>query len=1034
MASPSEEDIDAAEEEENEWTWQQAGIALGTILGGGVAVKYGRKAISESLRRKVDDLPEFIGKTTKRSRASTFDKVVTATVQADQPIRSVINEFLGPTHAKRWGYKSDVANNVAIGAKVKHQLMTGRMVGTDRRTVPLAPVAQAFAKELSLDEQKRVGDALLAASTLDDVRRTGVQSALNVDKNGNPVDVAGLERLVRDTRADPRLSKYMDHVQTSFRDILEFRVARGTMSQDAADEFMRMRPNYVKMKRDVDVDARAAETNVFNANRDRGGGQARNVEENSGVQGGAVGNPFNVLFDDWADEIRRAELNDLRVSFLDQMAAIPANGVVRRIPNGVAPKTNEGLHTVWQNGKETSYHVSDPLISRALEMTPRASIQSLEQIRQIAQNVTTGPIGTLFNGFSVFVSPLYDTGLGMLNRPKGMKMGLITDAYTGAIRYMWDDVRGAMATNLADQMIRANTPLRNILGDNAVALLRDRFAASYEASTKAFMDEQGITSLTMHGTPDPTQVISGLHEVAPAYADDAARIAAQNEGIGLIEKAKGNNAYLAVKGNAVSRAYGNVVEAMHNGFRYSQVARNRDNMADVELASKARRISADAAQHGLDFNKPSEFFNKATGSFMYANLAMQALAHTGRSIAANPTNFMFNLGYVGTQLAALHYIAMATDPEAKLKHDNKSAAQKTTSVTTFGGAEIRIDPILRTAVAPAFALLDHLTGADTAKWDGNFMKYFDSILEGGEVDKEALAQDTSDTLWEVVKANNPFNPTGQPIIGAAMAGMGIDTGMSRVTGEPTPVRTQALSGEDPEAERIDGMGSAWAGNMVSTVLGVTGDSLWQMADDATRALNHKDGSVGDAMRVMADRYKDNIAKGSTVFTPLIFGNREPTFTATDTNTKIARKRMEGIEQYVKIGNLDVRADGTTGSQLHGEDPMTQEPGVKPQNNDIIGTKLDLISEHAAELNNELKEYRDDIGNLGKDAENVRNWYFTKQQERQGYINKNVEKRRYLTFQMLNIIRERELVVREQIGDPDFTFDQFDPEKYKVPLD
>jgi hypothetical protein len=264
--------------------------------------------------------------------------------------------------------------------------------------------------------------------------------------------------------------------------------------------------------------------------------------------------------------------------------------------------------------------------------------------------------------------------------------------------------------------------------------------------------------------------------------------------------------------------------------------------------------------------------------------------------------------------------------------------------------------------------------------------------------------------------------------------MGIDTGMSRVTGEPTPVRTQALSGEDPEAERIDGMGSAWAGNMVSTVLGVTGDSLWQMADDATRALNHKDGSVGDAMRVMADRYKDNIAKGSTVFTPLIFGNREPTFTATDTNTKIARKRMEGIEQYVKIGNLDVRADGTTGSQLHGEDPMTQEPGVKPQNNDIIGTKLDLISEHAAELNNELKEYRDDIGNLGKDAENVRNWYFTKQQERQGYINKNVEKRRYLTFQMLNIIRERELVVREQIGDPDFTFDQFDPEKYKVPLD
>lgn len=1059
MSQPLQEaELDAAEEQEQTNKWASAGLALTALVGGGTAIYYGRQLAARRLNDAAREAPSFVGKTVRRSRSKATDRAVGAMFRQDQPVRNAADDFLSPQQAKQYGYKSDLANNVSIGARVQHQFRTGRMIGvpprangTPRRTVPLAPLANAYAKELSLEEQRTVADALLAASALDDFRATGTLASLNRDKAGNPVNARDLEALVNSVKANPKLAKYMDGVQQSFADILEFRVARGLMTRATADEFKARRPNYVAMKRDLDTDAQLPEPNVYNANRDRGGGQSRATEELGGVQGGAVGNPFNVLFDNWATEIRRAEINDLRATFLQQMdqagGGMSRQGgrLVYRLPDGVKANTNEGKHVVHINGKAVTYQVNDPMLAQALEYAPRATIQTLERIRQISQSLTTGPIGTLFNAFAIAKSTLYDTTLGALLKPKDVHLGMINEvlsnihpkasigrldptqyvsAFTGAARYAWDDLRGAMAQNLSDQLIRDHSWLRSMLGDNAVVLLRDRLEASFEASVKSIMDEHGITSATMHGTPDPSQVLTSMGDVAPAFDNAAAKQRYLEDGLSLMDRAQGVNAYLGLKNNRIRRAYTSLLEAFHNGFRYSATAANIKRNKNMEkLASQMRRLSVDAAQHG-----GNRGLNKTLGSFMYGNLTMQTLYETGLAIRRNPTTFLANLGALGMTAAAMHYLALATDPAAKEKHKNKTAQQKAASITTFGGAEIPIDPILRIPISNTFTILDHVTGAHDGNWDGNFLEAFNNLLEGDWMDDEAYTEDASAVLKESVRTNLPIAPENNPISAALQAYLGIDPAMTRISGETTPVMTQRMSGMDMDKTRVDGMGSAYAENIVSSLFGTAGDSVWRMADDAGRAFGDT-GEVGAAVDAALSRYKDKMVNSTATLKPILFGGYEQVFSVTDTNWQLVRAREEGIERAVAVNTRDIRGAGDTGFTLGKDLNLPSDTQRAPQ--EMAGTPLDIIAASGQRLSNDLKYYNNILADLGKQTEAVRSFYTTPQEQRNGMINEINEQRKYYALLKLQLIRRVEQQVQDQIGDPDFRFDNFEPEQYQA---
>lgn len=1045
---PTEHEATAHEEENKLSRFSEAALAIGAVLTGGAVLKYGGdflKARSAAATDAENVLPKFTGKAYRTSRGGVLSKAKARFVQQDEPIRNMAEDFLGRTYAKQWGYRADRMTNVSIGARTKHFFQTGITPTVETRTVKLAPLAEAYAKELDPQEQRLVSDALNAASALDDYRATGVHSALNKDMEGNPVTPTQLEALVQTVTSNPKYSKYFNAIQKSYDDLLKYRVLRG---RDTHAEYLKLRerrPNYVAMNRNLEGDAPfATETRRYSANTDQGLGAARSLEEGGGIQGPTgVGNPFLALFDEWSNEVRRSDLNDLRADFLVNMDASGAlNRSGYKIIEKVTPnRTDDDIHRVRINGHEEAYKVRDPEVARALHMSPRASIKLLEGLRQVQQSATTGPLASVFNMFAATKSPIYDAMIANLARPKGVKLGLLNrtmlGGYTGAARYMWDDMRGAMATSLRDAMIRDNSWLKGLLGDKNLDNLATMFENAYENSIKADLDRYGISSATMHGSPDASQLSAGVEQVAPHFAqasqewirDDIAR-AAVNGDLGPVKAAiaTSKSAYATANASRLARVYGSVIEALHNGVRYSAHAANKGSLKNLEKhISDMRRLSADSSQHG-----GSDTWNRIFGSMMYANLGMQSLYEVGKRAVENPATFLVNVGTTVGTLAAMHYAALGSDPDAMEKHKLKTPQQKAISLTTFGGAEMPLDPVTRLVVAPLFALYDQMSGVNTGDYNPNFFKVMESWLEGETHPQDEASQEEAKIgLWEAVKANNPIAPSAFPPASIALASAGVDPGMSRMTDETMMEQTQRITGLEDDTRRPDALMSAHMENMITAMLSTAGRSILQMTDDMYRAWG-KSHDLSKSIDVGLSRWRDTAQKGAGLAKPL-FGDYPAVESASDTNFQLLREREPGIEQAIKVLNTDVKGEGITGlSPRNNTGWMPQEQGVAPPP-EIRGTELEYISSMAKLLNDgNLAPHQQILNTLGKQIEGYNAFYMAPISDRNVEINKINHERRYQRLFMLNIVKDYEEKISDRIGRP-FTFKDFNPKEYLNPL-
>lgn len=1045
----TQQDADTHDQDEKLNNYEKAAVAVGAVIGGAAIARYGHQFLGAREAASVlpDNLPQFTGKAYRTSRSGLASKAKTAIVQQDQPIRNMAEEFLGRNYAKQWGYRADRMTNVSIGSRVKHFFHTGELPATGGRSVKLAPTAEAYAKELSPDEQRLVSDALNAASSLDDYRATGVLSSLNRDREGNPVTAKQLSALVDSVKSNPKYAKYFDAVQKSYDDLLKYQVARGRMTHADYVKLREKRPNYVEMNRNLEGDAPfATETHRYSANTDQGLGAARATEEGGGIQGTTgVGNPFVSLFDRWTNEIRRSDLNDLRADFLVNMDARNAlNNKGLRIIEQVTPnRTDDDIHRVRVGGRELAFKVRDPEVARALHMSPRASYKTLEGLRQMQQSMTTGPLASVFNLFAATKSPIYDATIANITRPKGMKLGLanrlLVGGYTGALRYMWDDMRGAMATTLRDNMIRENSWLKGLLGDANLDNLATMFENSYENSVKADIDRLGITSATMHGSPDASKLASGVEQVAPHFAqaaedwirDDIA-LAASKGDLSPFKAtlATTKSAYASANASRIARIYGSVVEALHNGVRYSAHAANKGNIKNLdEHISAIRRLSADSSQHG-----GSDLWNKTMGSLMYANLGVQSLYEVARRAKEQPVTFLLNMGTLTGTIAAMHYAALGSDPVAMERHKAKTPQQRSISLTTFGGAEIPLDPVTRLYTSALFPLYDRISGVSDGNFNPNFFKVMESWLEGDapKVD-EATQKEMSIGLWEAVQANNPLSPASFPIANVGAASFGVDPGMSRVTDETTMERTQSLTGLEDDTSRPDSLLSAHMENMLSALFSTTGRSIYQMADDLTRSYG-KTSDLNKSTEVALNRWRDNAVKGAGPFRPILFGNYPSVESASDINYQMLKDREPGIKQATDVLSKDVKA----GNVVSGLNPFTarflpQEEGVAPPP-EVRGTELGYISSMASQLERQfLKPHRDILAGLGKQVEGYNAQYTTPYTERNVAVNKINEERRYQRLMMLNNTRRYEEIISQRLGRP-FTFKDFDPKDYLKPMD
>lgn len=1049
IENPTQEDVDKTEEDEQLFTWKNAGLALGALAIGAAGTKYARGAVTTAIENGDSTFARFAGKQFRKSGGGVKERFQSKVYQQDQPARNRADQWMTPEHAAEFKYNSDLMTNVSIGDRVAYTL----------RKRGILNVAQNYAKELGPDEQRIVDDALLAQSSLDDFNRTGTLSSLNLDRIGNTVTPAQLRTQVAAARANPKIVKYMDAITKGYQDLLYYKVARGRISPEKAAELRAKRQNYVHMSRDLETEAIKPEATSFN--EQRAPEFARNEGEKQGVQGTTgVGSPLNALMDDWAQTIREAELNDHRGHWLEQMSKTAAtteiNGktvpLVKRLKNGIESNTDEGIHQVFRNGKAEIYQVNDAILSNTLKYAPRTSIHWLETMRQVAQNTYTGSFASMLNWFSFVTSPLYDATAGIALRRKGVHYGLVNEfmsklhpkatiggfdptailtGYTGSARYFVHDMQKVMADNFTQQLMREHSWLRTTIGDQNVTALRDSLEQSYNNSINSQMHQFGMASRNMHGSPDPSAVMSGLEDLTPDYKlamakqleIDTHEARAKGEVGPLKVMLQNSKSELArVRATSFAKLYGHLSEASHNGFHYSVMASNKaKNIPKKQMASIVRRSAVDASQHGS-----SDIINKVVSAFPYANLSIQELAAIWEMPKAR---LLGNLMAWGIPLVAAHYVSMAIDRDAFDQHVGKNAEQKAASITLFGGAELKVAPPYRFFFSPLMTVLDHSTGMSNGNWNRSSLEAMFNWIDNPEPDED-FRRDMKDVLWSDVMANNPVNPEAFPAFAPLLAGMGIDPAMSRLSGEAVPIRTQQLTGFDADQPKENSMVSANHGAQIAAIAGSAGQNFLGLVDDAYRAYhdpNHL-GSDSSAAKAAWSHYMETGIKSSGIFRPL-FGQYEQVNASSDTNSRIVKDKKDGIDAALRIYNINVRGDGRTGTD-HTRDVKLSED-YAPE--DAGGTQNAVIGSIANTLNSTLKPLDDKINTLSKQAEAIRGGYNFNMNDRNSDLNQVIAERKRWNMMRRAKIEEFETAVGYQIGDPNFSFDTYKPEDYRGPV-
>jgi hypothetical protein len=234
-----------------------------------------------------------------------------------------------------------------------------------------------------------------------------------------------------------------------------------------------------------------------------------------------------------------------------------------------------------------------------------------------------------------------------------------------------------------------------------------------------------------------------------------------------------------------------------------------------------------------------------------------------------------------------------------------------------------------------------------------------------------------------------------------------------------------LSGLDTDQKRTDSLLNAQLETLITSMGGSFAQNLVSMSDDAYRAYIHPRGGVSEAVSSGLSRYRDTVAKGAGVARPLLFNNYEQVAAVTDTNWQIVKEKDAGVELARTLYEKNVEAQGRTGTNAGTAEQMEDDTIFQ----NMRGTPNAVIGAAAKRLVSRLKDITQKQGELAERAEVVRNGYLTTQEKKNGKLNEITEQRKYYNLLRRTIIEEYEETIRERIGDPDFSFEDYDPNKY-----
>lgn len=977
-------------------------------------------------------------------------------VQADQPVREAIRastDAADPTIRRL-----DRVTEPSLNSITTHGIATGEFPNSAIKAKPIAVTLNAIAKDLSDAEWTVLTDGLLARNALDDMAnsKSGAQASFN------DLSPAILEVHANRLDRDPKLAKYGDAIKQHYRDNLDFMLEQGLINEEMHTAFVTARPNYVHMSRNLITDT-AADT-LFGGTRFSESARAhlndimgRNTDEASGVQTGRAADPVRELATQTSSIMRRAEINNVKRELFDIFENNAAlSDVVKRIPDGEQPKNLEGIHDVVIDGHKRYYKITDPALDRAMRFNPHLGFSTTRMILGLPKRLSEFWLTGAGNPFFGPTAMAYDTFTGMTLRPRGFDLGIgnealnslmptsgglmdtikaadptaLLSAPVGAVRLLYGDFIGGASRSLAEQMMRQDGLLYNILGPQNTGILQQRLAAAYDGSTRSLMDQFGASSTGLMHTTDVNSQGHAMADLAPEFYSRAS-IRAANEAMqgngaffnGLVQGSKAVGS--VVRANAITRLYMNVMSAMHGGFRAQAFATNLPKArGDVEsmqkLASQTRRISGDMAQRGS-----GELAGGITSTALYANPAIQGLSQVARQIKDQPITTAANVVTTMAMLTALQYAAAASDPAIAEEIRGMTDAEQARKIKTFGGIDVPISPELRIMWGPYAALMNEISGVNSGQFNPDLGQVLDRWIDGDIDVSEEGEFSIAESLKTGISDMMPLQAGSLPVVNALMASQGIDMGMTRYAGSPQEIKTQTRSGFGTEGALTGDAISAQMSAIVEDLIGTTVANGLRMAMDVDRALD-VGAPAEDAVGVGLSRLKDNTVRTSGMTRGLLFGNYERVQSANSTETRLWFEKKDGIDKATSVLRQDILQAYTTGADPRAA--LLRNTDTVPP--DLSGTALVPIGLISADLIKALRPLQTRANELRDQVAETQNQRMSSIETRNTQVNEFNKEREALMAQMLLITKQAEEAIRGAIGDSTFTYQNFDPEAYR----
>lgn len=1053
------------EEEKPEPFWKDPTFVTSAIIATGLGA-FGLTNVARSMvKERLRGTSALTGVRTTPSTVHWWDKYTGAAVQGDQPLRAAMQTD-APAKGRRPARKGltpqqadalfDPVTNPALQSKIGHVVRTGEFPNSSVTMNATGAVLEGM-KKLSPEEYAVLKDGLLARNAIDDLTVNGVQSSFP------KTDAKDLLAMAQRLENDPKLAPFADRIVAQYRGILDYALDKGLIDNLEYNELIAKRSRYVHISRnDQNYDMGKA---LFGVGGDNSASSRinaflqRSKDEASGVSTGEAADPIAELSSQIGRIVRVAEVNGVKKQFFDITSKNPAfSDVIKKLPVGQSPNSLEGVHTVWENGTQVHYKVYDPVLDAALKFSPSQGHNAFMTLMMLPKNLKQATTTGVLNPTFATISPFYDALAGMMLRNKDVDLGLINELrnrsgvnkylpkpvqqalggldpttivspFVGAVRQGIDETIQALGQQVSAGLMR-NDWFTQAIGPQNAQALEGLLNNAYSRSVKAWMDEQGATTGGLLNHSDTNSLAPTLADIAPSfYSRNAQRAwaAAMRSDASVAEKAiaTGKSLYEQTRATPLARAYLHTLKLLNEGFRYQVAATNLskvrgDVAAERALASNVRRSAVDISQRGN-----GQAIQGVVDVGLYINPAIQSLAQIGRSFRRQPVTTAMNMTTTLGMLTAMTYGAAAVDPDVRNQLRDMTDDELSRQAPTFGGLVIPIDPNFRMVWGPWQAMMNEISGINSGDFNPNVAAWLDKLLEGD------FDESTTESIKSAAKAGFksaiPADVGSFPILNLGAAAAGADIGFSRFDdqGQARIVKGQQLSGLGGEGQLVDDMLDAKTMLMLNTVLSSYAIETIRAGMDADRVLG-EGGTTDQALEVALSRIEDTTVKGLVPFRNTLYGGYARAQSVGDTDFVLWNKKSEAIDKATEILNKDIVNVWETGA-----DPRySQVRNIDVVNDDAKGTMLYPVGAISAQVRKDLYGMKRQMAELQDQTENTKNQVFSTIEERNEELNYYNDQRKALASDMLLIVRQAEDAIREATGDPSFTYQSFDPEKYR----